>query len=371
MRILQLGKFYPIGGGVEKVMYELMIGLSEKGVRCDMMAAVSEGTGYVKRLNECAQLICCNTWRKLANTMIAPAMITLLNRIAHRYDIVHVHHPDPMACLALWMSGYKGKVIVHWHSDIQKQKVLLKFYEPLQRWLLKRADVIVGTSPVYLEESPHLQHVQHKTVSLPIGIEPICPVSAEVEKLKNKYDGKKIIFSLGRLVPYKGYRYLIEAARYLPDDYVILIGGKGPLFYELQSYVTMWGLTERVHLLGRVSDEDLPAYYGACDLFCLSSVQKTEAFGIVQIEAMSCGTPVVATTIEQSGVAWVNRHGVSGYNVQPENAKELADAFVRIMENKEAYKVLAEGAKKHFENMFTKEKMISNAIEIYKGLWGK
>jgi hypothetical protein len=75
---------------------------------------------------------------------------------AHEYDIIHVHHPDPMAALALFCSGYKGRVVLHWHSDILKQKVLLKFYMPLQRWLLKRAEVLVGTTPIYVKESPLL-----------------------------------------------------------------------------------------------------------------------------------------------------------------------------------------------------------------------
>ena len=148
---------------------------------------------------------------KACATMISPSMIFTLRKICGKYDIIHVHHPDPMACLALFLSGYKGKVVLHWHSDIQKQKMLLKLYYPLQQWLLKRADVIVGTSPVYLAESPFLQHVQHKTVCLPIGVEPMQPVPEAVKALRSEYPGKKIVFSLGRLVAYKGYRFLVEA----------------------------------------------------------------------------------------------------------------------------------------------------------------
>lgn len=156
-----------------------------------------------------------------------------LEKECRNYDIIHVHHPDPMACIALFLSGYKGKVVLHWHSDIQKQKVLLKFYQPLQEWLLKRADLILGTSPVYLAESPCLQSVQGKTRCLPIGVEPMRPQAERVAAIREKYPCKKIVFSLGRLVAYKGYEYLIEAARFLDDDYVLLIGGTGPLKAEL------------------------------------------------------------------------------------------------------------------------------------------
>jgi rhamnosyl/mannosyltransferase len=154
MKILQLGKFYPIRGGVEKVMYDLMLGLSEQQVHCDMLCASTEDhPAGTMQLNPYARLIVVPTRVKLAATMLSPGMITTLRKIAKEYAIIHVHHPDPMACLALFLSGYKGKVVLHWHSDILKQKTLLKLYAPLQRWLINRADLIVGTTPVYVRQS--------------------------------------------------------------------------------------------------------------------------------------------------------------------------------------------------------------------------
>ena len=264
LRVLQLGKFYPIKGGVEKVMYDLTTGFAERfshKVICDMMCADGEKGSRTIHLGGNARLICCRTLWKVAATMISPSMIHTLKKECRNYDIIHVHHPDPMACIALFLSGYKGKVVLHWHSDIQKQKVLLKFYQPLQKWLLKRADLILGTSPVYLAESPCLQSVQGKTRCLPIGVEPMRPQAERVAAIRKKYPRKKIIFSLGRLVAYKGYEYLIEAARFLDDDYVLLIGGTGPLKAELDEKIKMLGLEGKVVLLGRVSEEDLPAYY--------------------------------------------------------------------------------------------------------------
>lgn len=365
LRILQLGKFYPVKGGVEKVMYDLMVGLSERGVDCDMLCAAWDGEGRTWKLNEHAKLMSCKTLLKAAATMISPAMIFKLRKICNGYDIIHVHHPDPMAALALFLSGYKGKVILHWHSDIQKQRFLLKLYKPLQQWLIARAGRIVGTTPVYLAESPFLKEVQEKTVALPIGVEQILPSAEGVETMKQRYAGKKIVFSLGRLVPYKGYKYLVEAARYLSDDYVVLIGGTGPLKDILQAEIEHLGLRGKVELLGRVSEEDLPLYYGACEVFCLSSVQKTEAFAIVQIEAMSCGKPVVATKIPQSGVSWVNRNGVSGINVVPEDAKALAEAIRKVTEEEKQYSAFSEGAFKRYQENFTKKKMIENCLKIY------
>lgn len=371
LKVLQLGKFFPITGGVEKVMYDLMTGLSEKGVDCDMLCALSGKGTRTEIINTHARLMACRTWRKVAATMISPEMIFTLRKICRKYDVIHVHHPDPMACLALFCSGYKGKVILHWHSDIQKQKVLLHFYRPLQSWLIKRADKIVGTSPVYLSESPFLKEVQQKTVCVPIGIEPVCLEENRAEQIEERYPDKKIVFSLGRLVPYKGFRYLVEAAKYLDDSYVVLIGGTGPLKEELQAQIEREGLQGKVELLGRVSDEELPGYYGACRVFCLSSIQKTEAFGIVQIEAMSCGKPVVATYIPHSGVAWVNKHGFSGLNVEPENARLLAEAIGHIAEKGEVYRAYAAHAEQRYREMFTKEHMIDTILKIYREVWMK
>ena len=359
MRVLQLGKFYPILGGVEKVMWELTEGLGRAGIDCDMLCAGN--TSQIIPINEHARCICIKALFKAAATMISPVMITYLRRHCAEYDIIHIHHPDPMAVLALRLSGYKGKVVLHWHSDILKQRILLKFYLPLQNWVVNRANTIVGTSPVYVQESPYLQGVQDKLTYLPIGVDPLPEVKTE--------PGEYItVFSLGRLVGYKGYKYLVEAAKYLPDNYRIVIGGEGPLKQELQEQIKAEGLETKVSLLGRVPQEKLPELFASCSVFCLSSIWKTEAFGIVQIEAMSCGKPVVATRIPRSGVPWVNEHGCSGLNVEPCDAKALADAIMQVTSDPDTYQRFCKGARDRYRALFTKQAMIENCIEIYNKL---
>ena len=271
-----------------------------------------------------------------------------------------------MACLALYCSGYKGKVILHWHSDIIKQKSMLWFYRPLQQWLIRRADLILGTTPVYLTKSPYLKEVADRCACLPIGVCPVPPMPDKESIVHAKYPGKKIIFSLGRLVPYKGFEYLIRAALLLPDDYIVLIGGNGPLRYDLERDIDTYGVSDKVKLLGRIHEEDLPAYYHACTLFCLPSVQKTEAFGIVQIEAMSCGKPVVATDIPESGVPWVNEHGVSGMNMPPKDPEALAEAILEITKDEETYRRYSRNAYERYRSVFTAEKMIKQIVNYYK-----
>ena len=350
-------------------MFDLMLGLSIEGVECDMLCAAYQEKGFTRVMSNKSKLIVVNTVREVAATMISPAMVLKLKQIAKNYDIIHVHHPDPMAAFALLCSGYKGKVVLHWHSDILKQKSLLKLYMPIQKWLINRADVIVGTTPVYVKESPYLQEVQHKVTYLPIGVCHLESPIKQVMDLRRKYLGKHIVFSLGRLVPYKGFAYLIEAAKHLDDNYMVLIGGTGPLRDELQAQIEALGLQDRVKLLGYVSDVDLPAYFEACDLFCMSSVMKTEAFGIVQIEAMSCGKPVVATKIPESGVSWVNQDGVSGLNAEPCDAEDLAKCIRGILADENDYARFSKGALDRYKTVFTQEQMIHKCLDIYKKLW--
>lgn len=367
MKILQIGKFYPICGGVEKVMYDITVGLSQRQIYCDMLCASAENhpPGNLL-LNQFARILCVPSWKKVASTMLSPAMVYRLRKIRKEYDIIHIHHPDPMACLALFLSGYKGPVVLHWHSDILKQKRLLKLYAPLQNWLMRRAEVIVGTTPVYVRESPFLEDIQRKVTSIPIGVDEMKPSSERVSQIREKYAGKKIIFSLGRLVEYKGYEYLIRAARRLSDEYIILIGGKGPLWEYLQALIDELGVADKVKLLGFIEDRELPDYFGACDLFCLSSIWKTEAFGIVQIEAMSCGKPVIAMNIPESGVNWVNMDRFSGLNVKPEDADALAEAITAVLTDKALYEKLSQGARKRYETMFTKELMTELCLNLYR-----
>jgi len=367
MKILQIGKFYPIRGGVEKVMYDLMVGLSQQQVYCDMLCASTEnhppGTMVI---NDYAKLIIVPTQIKLAATMLAPKMITTLRRIVNNYDVVHIHHPDPMATLALFLSGYKGKVLLHWHSDILKQKNLLRLYKPLQSWLINRADKIVGTTPVYVQESEFLQHVKHKIDYIPIGIDPVEVPAGKVNQIRQEYAGKKIVFSLGRLVEYKGYEYLIRAAAQLSDDYVILIGGTGPLGNDLRALVDLLKVSHKVKFLGYVADEDVPAYFQSCTMFCLSSILKTEAFAIVQIEAMAYHKPVVCMHIPGSGVSWVNEDNISGLVVEQRNSNALAKAITRIGENEALRKKLQSGAFERYKSYFNTAVMIRKAIHIYE-----
>ena len=311
------------------------------------------------------------SYGKIASTSITPQMIFKLKEIIDNYDIIHLHHPDPMANFALFLvNPKKQKIVIHWHSDIIRQKFALKFYRPLLNWMLKKADVIIGSSTKYIEESEQLKKFKNKCVPIPYGIkkENLKINEEKIKEIKKKFENKKIIFSLGRFIYYKGFEYLIESSKYLPDDYIIVIGGDGELRKKYEKLIMNNNLLNKVFLIGKIPQTHLGSYYKACDLFCLPSIEKSEAFGLVIVEAMSFGKPVVATNIKGSGVSWVNQNGVTGLNVEPKNPKALADAIRFICENPEIYIKMSKNALKRFEEEFTVEKEILKILKIYNKL---
>lgn len=357
-KILQVGKFYPPAiGGIETTMQDICEGLNARGFICDVLCSHSMRHFRLDILDSKARIYRTKSYGKLANTSITPQMIYFLKNIGKTYDIIHLHLPDPMANLALLCANLSDKIIiVHWHSDIIKQKYLLQLYKPLQSWLLKRADIIIGTSPKYITQSPFLQHYQNKCIAIPSGVQNPKPT-----KTPPKCE-PKLLFALGRLVSYKGFEYAIKMMQYLPQDYRLCIGGKGELESSLKSLVSALNLENRVSFLGFIDDWELPNLYRKSAIFILSSITKNEAFGLVQAEAMSYGVPVVSCAIEGSGVDWVNQNGYSGIVVPPKDSKALAQAVLEISKNYEFYST---NALRRFQAHFTKDKMIDSLKDLY------
>ena len=358
-KILQVGKFYPPDlGGIERVMQDICEGLNAQGFICDVLCSNSGRYFKLDILDSKARIYRTKSHGKLASTSITPQMIYFLKNLAHSYNILHLHLPDPMANLALMCADLRGKkVIVHWHSDIIKQKYLLQFYKPLQSWLLKRADTIIGTSPKYIEQSKTLQAYRHKCVAIPLGTTPFTPQSLTPKNPKR-------LLAMGRFVKYKGFEYAIRAMEFLPDEYQLSINGDGALKQELRNLITELGLENRVSISnpGFLSNEHLCQKYAKHAILLLPSFSKNESFGLVQIEAMSYGVPVVSCAIEGSGVDWVNEHGYSGIVVPPKDPRALAHAVLEIAKNYEFYSA---NALRRFHAHFTKEKMIDSLKELY------
>ena len=370
MKVLHIGKYYPpFLGGIETVNYDIVEGLCEAGIKTDTIVLNHSRKEKVEE-SKSENIFRESTLFNISSQPVSFSYLRRIIKLVNKYDIVHIHLPNPLATLPfMFLRKRKYKLILHWHSDIVKQKLLKFFYGPIQKNILKKADKVITTSGNYGLYSPDLKDFQDKITTIPIGIEKkkYSGVTCHVlEKIIESNPGKKIIFSLGRLVYYKGFSFLIEAARKTVEDAIFIIGGSGPLKKDLEDQVRKNNLQGKVHLVGRIDDEKLPLYFEKCHLFCFPSIEKSEAFGVSQIEAMAYGKPVVSTNIKGSGVSWVNKHMVSGLIVSPKCSNELAESINLVLKNSELYDRLSSGSEKRFKSVFTKEQMLESCIDLYK-----
>ena len=248
-------------------------------------------------------------------------------------DAVELHLPFPLADLALLLSGYKGRVVVAWHSDVVRQKLLLKLYTPLMKWLLKRADAILVATQAHIDSSPYLRPYREKCVIVPYGIDPAeyenRPHLSPLNGMLHDKSAKKVLFT-GRLVYYKGADVLLEAFAKVQTNAELFLAGTGVLEPELKQRAEALGIASRVHFLGRRMTPELRDMFADCDIFVLPSVANSEAFGIVQLEAMYYGKPVINTALP-TGVPLVSIDGETGLTVPPSDAQALADAMETLL----------------------------------------
>jgi rhamnosyl/mannosyltransferase len=282
---------------------------------------------------------------------------------AAKSDIIHIHWPNPSAVLAYLASGHRGKLVLTYHSDVVRQRTLAAAFTPILRAALKRATAVIVSSPNYIEGSYVLPEFRARCRVIPFG------VSADyfdqfdphaVERIREEY-GPRIVLGVGRMVYYKGFEHLIRALAEV-DAHLLLIG-KGPLREPLSQLATELGLSARISFLSEVND--IRPYYQAADVFALSSVMRSEAFGIVQLEAMACGTPVINTQLD-SGVTFVSPHGISGLTVAPADSAALGRGINQLLDQPDWRAELGDGARRRVAEKFTVEKMVQSTFELYQ-----
>jgi glycosyltransferase involved in cell wall biosynthesis len=262
-----------------------------------------------------------------------------------------------------------ARVVVSWHSDIVRQKRALRLYRPFLARFLDRADWVVAATPNYVQSSPFLGSCRHKCTVIPYSVDAnrftLTPeVEARVGFVRDR-EQMPIVLFVGRLVYYKGVEYLIEAMKDIEGTLVII--GEGPLEPRLRALAKELGLAQRVKFLKPMAEEELVSYYHACDLFVLPSVERSEAFGIVQLEAMACGKPVVSTELG-TGVSFVNQHTKTGLVVPPRDPADLAYAIQSILGNPAIQEEYGRFAKARVERDFGPERMVSRTASVYEAL---
>jgi rhamnosyl/mannosyltransferase len=279
-------------------------------------------------------------------------------------DIVHIHLPNPTAIVAYFASRHPGRLLVSYHSDTVRQRFLGALFQPCQHAALRRSAAIIVSSPNYQRSSPVLDRYHDRCHIIPYGIKPEefeHSDAAEVSELRRRY-GDRLVLSVGRLVYYKGFEHLIRAMTKVRGK--LLIIGDGPLRGDLLDLVARLDLSEKVILAGNIPGKLTP-YYHAADVFVLASVARSEAFGIVQIEAMAAGLPVVNTGLD-SGVPFVSLHGQTGFTVPPADPDSLADAINHLLDDNELRLQLGSAARSRARREFSLDTMTSRVLALYE-----
>ncbi|MGN0590360.1 glycosyltransferase [Ruminococcus sp.] len=353
LRILQVNKFYPPHiGGIETVIQQVSQGLKNRA-EVSVLVCQPKGRG-VREVCDGVPVTRCSSWRTVASCPVSFSFFREFRRMAKEADVIECHLPFPLADLACLLSRTKKRVVIAWHSDVVKQKKLLALYKPILRAFLRRADAIIVATQGHIDGSAFLPPFRDKCVVIPYGIPtaeylqaPAAPILTE--KLRGK-PLRKLLF-VGRLVYYKGVDVLLRAfAR--TEGCALFLAGEGVLEPQLRQEAQTLGVADRVFFLGRLTDAQLRAAFRDCDIFLLPSVANSEAFGIVQLEAMVYGKPVINTALP-TGVPLVSIHGETGLTVPPGDETALADAIRTLAEDdalREAYGAAAQRrVLEHFE----------------------
>lgn len=284
-------------------------------------------------------------------------------------DVYHLHFPYPWGELGCLLTN-KSRLVVTYHSDIVRQKMLGFLYRPFALRLLNRADAVLATSPQYLESSALLAKFRSKTSVVTLGVDTakfdFAP-AAEVARVREEC-GTPLVLFVGVLRYYKGLQYLVEAMQEVRGH--LLIVGAGPLREALLARIRSAGLQKRITLLDAVEDALLPAIYKAADVYVLPACERSEALGLSLMEAMAAGTPVISTELG-TGTSYVNQDGVTGIVVPARDPRALAVAINRITQNQLMRRSMGEAAKTRCQQLFTVERMVVETLASYSAVLDK
>lgn len=339
MRVLQFGRFWnEQHGGLERHVALLGQGLAAQGVDVVNLVAATGRAGSDETLDG-YRLVQVPSFGMAYGTALSPAL-PLKALALHReqpFDLFHLHLPDPLSHLASMLLPGNVPRVITWHSDIVRQKRLLRLYQPFLSRLVRHADALVAATQAHFDSSTQIPEdvALAKRHVIPFGLD-YGPLQLDArtmalrDELRSRARGRGLVFAMGRHVYYKGFDVLIDALAH--TDAYLMLGGDGPLRAQLEQQTAAKGLSDRVFFTGRIPEEDLAAYFHACDVFCLPSVEPSEAFGLVQLEAMACGKPVICTQLG-NGVNVVNVHGQTGLAVPVRDPVALGHCIARLLKD--------------------------------------
>ncbi len=385
-RICHLAKYYPpIPGGIETHIQTLARAQSDLGAevtvlcvnKCNKKGVQSFRTKTIKTLDNKVRVISLGRLFSLSRFDLCPDFFKQFWKVMDEsYNVIHLHTPNPTMLIAwaiAWLIGWVTRrsqtvlVITH-HSDIIKQRFLKYALRPIEYLVYKQASCILTDSAEYIEGSKFLRAFKQNIKVLPLGLDcsayfhPTKAARSSSLELQEKYRAP-IWLCVGRIVYYKALHVAIEALASVPGTLIII--GTGPLEKELKSRAKQLGLENRIVWQGRASaDELIGAYYAATALWFPSNV-RSEGFGIVQLEAMVTGCPVINANIPCSGVPWVSRHEKEGLTVPINNPVALAQAAKRLLDEPDLRDRLASASRDRVCQEFDHMTMAQRSFDLY------
>lgn len=369
VKVLEVNKLYaPEIGGIETIVQNIAENLNNR-VNLKVLVCQSKGRTVREQRNG-VSVIRCSSFGTVLSMPLSLSFLSYFRKLSRTADIVHIHVPFPLADLACLLSGYRGKVVISWHSDIVRQKRILQFYKPLLNWLIRRADCIVVATQGHIDSSLFIRQYAEKCKIIPYGLnleEYLITGNILTKRLVNQQNLKALF--VGRLVYYKGIEILLHAMKKVKGCELFVVGsGK-----KEKEFVAMAEeIKEKVHFMGTLSSEALKKALSDCDFLVLPSIEKSEAFGIVQLEAMAYGKPVINTALP-TGVPYVSLDGVTGITVKTASIEELAKAMQFLINHPDLRKQYGTQARERVRRNFNNQVVMEQMFELYQsfGTTGK
>ncbi len=366
LTILHLYKdYHPVLGGMENHIKWLAEAQAAAGHRVSVLVASLDRRSS-ERMENGVRVVRAARLANLASTPLSLAYPWFVRR--ERPDIAHLHFPYPLAEVSHHLLGRARRTVITYHSDVVRQAGILRFYDPLLRRILRRADRLIATSPQYVQSSPYLHPLQTKTSVIPLGIDLTRfqrPDPQRVAEIRARFPGPRLLF-VGRLRYYKGIQFLLDALPQAPPASLLIIGS-GPMAAPWQAQALALRLAGSVHFLGDVSDEDLPAFYAAADLFVLPACARSEAFGVVQLEALASGLPILSTEVG-TGTSYVNQDGVTGRVAPAGDSQALAAALRDLLADPARLQTMSVAARQRAAAEFSLPVMVNRIETLYRSL---
>ena len=365
MRVLHFYKtYYPDSlGGIEQVIRQMCVGTGRLGVTNTVLSLSREkNLQPIEFQGHTVHRVPLDF--ELASNACSVAALGALARLAREADVVHYHFPWPFMDLAHFVSRVRKPTVVTYHSDIVRQKSLLRLYQPLKHRFLRSVDAIVASSPNYLQSSPVLARYRDKTCVIPFGLDQSSYPQPDPARLAywRERVGPKFFLFVGVLRYYKGLHVLLDAVA--GTDYPVVIVGAGPEEAALKAQALRLGL-KHVQFVGAVDDEDKVALLTLAYALSFPSHLRSEAFGVSLLEGAMYGKPMISCEIG-TGTTYINIAGETGLVVPPDDAQALRAALRTLWDKPELARAMGARAARRFDQVFTSTQMAAGYTALYQ-----